>query len=47
MDMGFKFYITGSNTYLLSEELGTSLTANPCQGSVIGKISFDAPADND
>jgi hypothetical protein len=47
MDMGFKFCITGSNAHLLSDELGTHLTANPCQGSVIGKISFDAPADND
>jgi predicted AAA+ superfamily ATPase len=26
MDMGFKFYITGSNASLLSRELGTSLT---------------------
>jgi hypothetical protein len=26
MDMGFKFYITGSNASLLSEELGTRLT---------------------
>ena len=26
MEVGFKFYITGSNAYLLSRELGTRLT---------------------